>query len=154
MRHLTEQEIQTYLDGVGPENRARVEEHVAACPGCRKALEEYRVLYSGLADDSAFKEPAGLSRKVLAVIEGKRYQSSLPVLQDTLLLVSVVVSATVGLLWLVDLRGLFQSLGGGGSASGPAVAPSVLFAAGAVIVITYLLNGFLLRRLRAAKDQS
>jgi predicted anti-sigma-YlaC factor YlaD len=152
--HLTEHEIQEYLDGAVPDNQARVEEHMATCRGCRMTLDEYRVLYSGLADDSAFKPPAGLSRKVLARIEEKHERRPLPILEDALLLVGVVVSATVGLLWFVDIGSLLQSLSGAGSAAGPLVAPSVLVAAGAVIVITCLLNGFFLRRAPTAKHQS
>ena len=148
MTHLTEREIQEYLDGAAQENRARVEEHVATCRGCHMTVAEYRFLYGGLADDSLFQAPRGLTKRVLARIEEKRDPRPLPIFEDALLLLGVVISAAIGVVWFVDFRPLFQSLCRVREATDLLVAPSVLCAAGAAVVITCLLNGLFLRRPR------
>lgn len=52
MQHLTEDEIQTYLDGCSKEARQPIEAHLAKCPACRMLLNDYKRLYVALADDS------------------------------------------------------------------------------------------------------
>lgn len=56
-QHVCDDEIQGFLDGTVVETEA-IERHLAACPRCRAAVEEYRRLYAGLADAA---EPAPLS---------------------------------------------------------------------------------------------
>ncbi len=53
-RHLTDEQIQTLLDGAAAET-VLLGEHVRACPQCNGRYEEYRRLYSVLAE---MPEPA------------------------------------------------------------------------------------------------
>jgi anti-sigma factor RsiW len=149
---LTESELQEYLDGVAPGERARVEKHLGECRPCRVLVKQYRSLYNTLADGSEFGEPANLAGRVMARIRDKEARvqapspAHAPVLKDALLFAGAAVLAAIGLLVFVDLRPLFDGLSGEHAAGW--FAPSLVWAAGAVIVITSLLNGFLLRRLR------
>lgn len=52
MKHLSDEELQIYLDGGAAAGAARLAEHLRECPACRKACDEYRALYVALADDS------------------------------------------------------------------------------------------------------
>lgn len=51
LRHLTDEEIQDYLDGNVPSGNRYVQEHLRKCERCRKALLEYQSLYLGLKKD-------------------------------------------------------------------------------------------------------
>jgi anti-sigma factor RsiW len=65
--HLSEEEIQAYLDA-GPSSeetqRMCVETHLRDCPSCRRVFEEYRELYAALACESLFSIPAGAKATV------------------------------------------------------------------------------------------
>lgn len=54
MRHLTDEEIQAYIDGEAASRPPQVEAHLAECPVCSGVLREYRRLYSALANDRCF----------------------------------------------------------------------------------------------------
>jgi hypothetical protein len=55
LRHLTEEEIQGYLDNIPNSVNKFVEEHLRSCQLCQKALEGYRRLYAGLKTDKGFE---------------------------------------------------------------------------------------------------
>jgi anti-sigma factor RsiW len=48
--HWTDIEIQEYLEGIPPENAQAKKEHLASCPSCRRQMEQYRVVMSGLVE--------------------------------------------------------------------------------------------------------
>jgi len=53
--HLTEDQIQTYLDNKDRSDRSSIEEHLAICPSCMGVLNEYKQLY-GLLETDPFPE--------------------------------------------------------------------------------------------------
>lgn len=56
-QHLRDEHVQAFLDGTAVDSPA-IEAHLAGCPRCRAAVEEYHRLFTGLA---AASEPAALS---------------------------------------------------------------------------------------------
>lgn len=56
-QHLRDEQVQAFLDGTAVDSPG-IEVHLAGCPRCRAAVEEYRRLYTGL---TAASEPAALS---------------------------------------------------------------------------------------------
>jgi hypothetical protein len=147
--HPNEHEIQEYLDGTAPCGQAGIKKHLEACSRCSALVGQYRTLYRTLADDSGFTAPPALSAKVLARLAARKEQAPVPVFQDVLLFIGAGILAVAGLLLFVDLRPFFGSFGDAHAASMWAT-PSLVCAAGAAIIITSLLNGFLLRRHRRA----
>lgn len=45
LNHLTDRQIQLYLDGVRSDENSRVEEHVQQCEECRDLVQAYRAVY-------------------------------------------------------------------------------------------------------------
>lgn len=156
MKHLTDADIQTYLDGNLGDGVRTVEDHLHTCEMCRGHVEEYRALYAQLADDSALPVYRGLSDAVIvrAIPAGSWKERSGFV--DAILAAGGAVIAVVTFLLLSDLSPLTAGLtdlghgirqllsvgahlATGGSEAG--FRPSVLLAAAAVILIAYFLNG-------------
>jgi hypothetical protein len=49
--HLTEEQIQGYLDKQKSSDTINIEDHLKVCASCQKNLEEYRELYTALNTD-------------------------------------------------------------------------------------------------------
>jgi hypothetical protein len=66
LRHLTEEEIQDYLDNIPGSGNSFVEEHLRSCQLCQKALEGYKRLYAGLKTDKGFELSPDFTEKVFS----------------------------------------------------------------------------------------
>ncbi len=66
LRHLTEEEIQDYLDDIPGSGYRFVEEHLRTCQLCQKALEGYKRLYAGLKTDKGFELCPDFTEKVFS----------------------------------------------------------------------------------------
>ncbi|KPJ59365.1 MAG: hypothetical protein AMJ46_11560 [Latescibacteria bacterium DG_63] len=65
MNHLSDEDIQAYLEGEAVAKKARVENHLRECPACRRVFEEYRNLYDALADEECFAPAMDLAEQTL-----------------------------------------------------------------------------------------
>ncbi len=63
--HLDDQAIQDYLDGACAPD---IEKHLESCEQCRSRIEEYRLVFQGLGDDSEFRFPYNFADKVMAEV--------------------------------------------------------------------------------------
>ena len=66
MRHLSDDEIQTYLDGGARGLAPNLRHHLDTCSRCQEELRAYRAVYTQLADDTMFQAPSTLATAVLA----------------------------------------------------------------------------------------
>jgi hypothetical protein len=111
LEHLTDEEIQDYLDGdLSGDMASLAHEHLEVCPQCREALKQYQSMYVGLEDDTGFELSKGFARTVVrrlpAQAEAKSYSRILNVL---LVVLGVAVSLGVTL-YYIDLRPLGKTL--------------------------------------------
>jgi anti-sigma factor RsiW len=68
--HASADRLQALLDGaLPPRERARVEEHLAACARCSEDLEGWRVLFEDLAALPRLAPPDGFQGRVMASVE-------------------------------------------------------------------------------------
>jgi anti-sigma factor RsiW len=68
--HTSAERLQALLDGALPtRERARVEEHLAACPRCSEELEGWRVLFEDLAALPRLVPAEGFRNRVMASVE-------------------------------------------------------------------------------------
>ena len=63
--HLDDQAIQDYLNGI---STPEIETHLESCEQCRSRVEEYRLVFQGLDDDSEFQLPYNFADKVMAEV--------------------------------------------------------------------------------------
>jgi hypothetical protein len=83
VNHLSDMQIQEYLDGSLEENEtAAVRSHLSNCPLCKKEMAHYKSLYDGLGDETGFQLPphfaslvtAKLKRESLGSVHSKLWQ--------------------------------------------------------------------------------
>ena len=72
MNHLSDEDLQNYLDKDSKLSRAEVERHLKTCDRCRQNYLIYRQLYAGLANETGFMLSANFSESVISRIRKKR----------------------------------------------------------------------------------
>ena len=71
IEHLTDEQIQDYLDGNLSESAAAIDEHIRSCNSCRAELDRYRSLSTALFEDIGFELSPDFASEVVASIEEK-----------------------------------------------------------------------------------
>lgn len=111
MRHLTDAEIQSFLDGETV-NREAIAAHLNNCPECRAELSLYRKLYHQLAADDGFLLSAGFADTVLQKVAAPR-RAAANWLENGII-IFVILAGLGALLYLLNLNaqldGMHQSL--------------------------------------------
>lgn len=65
--HLTDEEIQEYLDGnLSRQKRIFAEAHLKTCELCQVTLKQYQSLYVGLKQDQVFDLPKTFAKSIVA----------------------------------------------------------------------------------------
>lgn len=105
LEHLTDEEIQDYLDGnLSEKITLLVRQHLEECRRCREALKQYQSVYVGLEDEKGFELSKGFARSVINKLpaegEAKSYSNIFYLLLGML---GVAVSVVITLRY-VDLK--------------------------------------------------
>ena len=106
MRHLSDDEIQAHLDGKAQGRAPDLIEHLETCKRCREAVQAYRSLYTGLADDKGFEAPRDLGQRVIAGLNLKPPRRPVALPADILLVAGAMVCLVVVALSFLDLSPL------------------------------------------------
>jgi anti-sigma factor RsiW len=111
LKHLTDDEIQDYLDGNLPEEKTlSIKRHLDSCPACRQALRQYQTLYEDLQEDKGFELSKGFARAVLQQIPTEpEAQSRFSFLNTLLVVLGILIPLGVTLYYL-DLGTLGRTL--------------------------------------------
>lgn len=107
LKHLTDDEIQEYLDGnLSQENALWVKKHLETCPLCQEALQQYQGLYVGLKNDKGFDLSKGFAKSVIKKLPAEgEMESRFNFVNIFLTILGIIISAGVTL-YYVDLRPL------------------------------------------------
>lgn len=95
MKHLSDQDIQKYLDNDPELNRTEIEMHLNQCGSCRRNYQLYQQLYQGLGDETGFMLSADFAESVVSKVR-KRKERAYSFFEGMLLAISGVVA--VGLM--------------------------------------------------------
>jgi hypothetical protein len=111
LKHLTDEEIQSYLDGnLSREIALLTERHLETCPLCREAVKQYQGVYAGLDQDKGFDLSKGFAKSVVKILpEQKEAKPPFDLLNVFLIILGVIVAAGVTVRY-VDLRPLGRAL--------------------------------------------
>ena len=71
LRHLNDDDFQAYLDGRPNCDTDRLERHLLECDTCREELEEYRLVFEALRQDTELSLAPGFPDRVMAAIESE-----------------------------------------------------------------------------------
>ena len=109
--HLTDEEIQEYLDGnLSHQKRIFLEAHLKTCELCQATLKQYQSLYVGLKQDQAFDLPKTFAKSVVAKLPMAEKTKSGFNYSDILLgILATLITAFVSIYYL-DLGSLGKRL--------------------------------------------
>jgi hypothetical protein len=110
IRHLTDDEVQEYLDGNLPQKDGFIQDHLKTCQFCQEAVVEYKSLYLELKDDKGFKLSRNFAQWVISRIPKQPAAKSHFSYVEALLVVLGIVAAGLTSIYLVDLRPLAQRI--------------------------------------------
>ena len=99
-RHLTDQELQDYLDGNLSLEMNFLVQHLKACERCQQQLKQYQWLYVELKKEPDFHIPSRLSHLVIAKIQTKSEKKSRT--KYTLVPIIALLIALGTMLYLLD----------------------------------------------------
>lgn len=108
--HLSDAQLQAYLDDDAALNRKWADAHLRSCRNCRQALSTYRQLYRGLADEGGFMLSANFVANVAARVESQKHsrfeylENGLMVLLGLVALASILVFTDWGSLLMEFIR--------------------------------------------------
>ncbi len=75
MKHLSDEEIQKYLDEDPSLNKTKFEKHLKSCHICQPNVQVYRQLYTGLSDETGFLLSANFSDSVVSQLKQSKEKS-------------------------------------------------------------------------------
>lgn len=108
MNHLTDEDIQKYLDRDSALNKAEVDRHLKDCDHCRQNYLLYKKIYAGLADETGFLLSADFSESVVSRIRKKR-EKTYSFFEGILLTIAGLFSVGL-LLYFTNLRHVLMSI--------------------------------------------
>ena len=67
--HLTDAEIQDYVDGLPTLERRRIDMHLESCQRCEEQVEQYKTLFEALSEDVKLTLSANFSQSIIHEIK-------------------------------------------------------------------------------------
>jgi anti-sigma factor RsiW len=121
-RHLTDDELQSYLDGHPLSDREWVEKHLRVCDRCREELARYEQLYMELAEDKGHELSPDFADSVISRLPERpaprpRWQPA-----HILALILGAIAGLSALAYFVGLKATGKSIVGIGARFGEAAA--------------------------------
>lgn len=113
--HLTDDQLQAYLDGTLAETDA-VEVHFASCPHCRQALEVYRQLYAAIEEEAAPELSPDFVDRVMTRLPESEFTADAEVfaggfrLRDSLAFIVAIMAAIAAAVYFLNPVTLFRSV--------------------------------------------
>jgi hypothetical protein len=112
IKHISDEDIQSYMDGIDMENRAFIEEHLNSCTLCHNTLKAYQEVYQGISNAEIKELSPEFSDRIMADLERKMENKSQ--LKETLSLIGLfLVGSTVSFYFVnpfSSLPNLFKAL--------------------------------------------
>jgi hypothetical protein len=112
IKHISDRDIQTYLDGIEMENRALIKEHLDSCSPCHNTFKAYQEVYLGISSAEVSELSPGFSDRVMEDLKKKLENKSQ--LRETLSLIALFLVGSVVSFYFVNpfasLLNLFKGL--------------------------------------------
>ena len=109
--HLTDDQIQDYLEGNPSSNQAEILAHLVTCRQCRMAVADSQAIFDGLRNEAGFELSPGFAASVTRQVAPATKASS-PV-PEYLLIGGAIAAVACALYFLVDLTPLMELIKSG-----------------------------------------
>ncbi len=110
MKHLTDSQIQDYLDGnLTAEQEKQLQHHAGRCIYCRRELETYKELYLELRRQPAFSISPSLADHIIEKIQSPEKPTSSRGFWDFFILVMGILSSLGVLFYFISFDAFLKS---------------------------------------------
>lgn len=109
-KHLTDDEIQNFLDGNLSEAQTDVVDHLQTCEFCQKQLRHYQQVYVELAHDKGFNLSADFSATVISRLQDEASRSLRQRLWDISIWIVGILIGVVISIYFIDLKSLSKDM--------------------------------------------
>ena len=104
VKHLSEKEIQNYLDGnLSPKEKTDFQNHLASCTRCHEMVDAYKEMYAGLKQEPDFHLSPRFTQLVMNRIEAQGSSFFAVRLKDILLSILGLIVGLGTTLYFIDL---------------------------------------------------
>jgi hypothetical protein len=114
MKHLTDKQIQDYLDGNPLEDMEAVESHLQSCETCRTELAQYRSISTALSEDVGFELAPNFAADVVASFEEEGAERFFYKVAQFILWATGFFAAIAVLIRFTDIEKAFSGFGEAG----------------------------------------
>ncbi len=108
--HVTEDEIQAFLDGTSPERAEQIRRHIAGCPVCRAQEAAYKSLYRDLAVAPELDLPANFASRIADAASVKNASALFSPVLDIVIIAAAVISTFLAIIFFVDIKALTDTM--------------------------------------------
>jgi hypothetical protein len=106
MNHLTDEQIQEFLDNKIGQKTNNVVEHLETCAHCKKQVEAYKQVFSTLDVEPDFSLPVNFVDKVVSTVEtseDKKYKK-----WESVLLIFSIIQGIGLAIYFLDIKKIFS----------------------------------------------
>jgi len=108
-KHLTDDEIQGFLDKRSIDSSDVIANHLNTCPECRTRAEQYSRLNVGLSDESGFELPVDFTSTIINAIVAERKTPFWQRHFESLVAASGLLMTLAAVAYFVDLTAVAKS---------------------------------------------
>jgi len=108
MRHLSDDEIQDYLDGNLAENDAEIKEYLQKSEKSRTELARYKTLYNKLAEETDFELSPNFASNVVALTEEQSAEKFFHRISQIVLWAVGIVIGIAAVIRFTDIENYFK----------------------------------------------
>ncbi|OGC79676.1 MAG: hypothetical protein A2145_04490 [candidate division Zixibacteria bacterium RBG_16_40_9] len=109
VKHLSEDQIQDFLDGNSPTSKNLVERHIRACPACKKIYGHYQNLFVGLKQDPGFQLSPDFASSVISRLPQAAQAKVRFQLSDIFIGITGIAALIGALIYFIDIN-IFSDL--------------------------------------------
>ncbi len=104
VKHLSEEQIQDFLDGNRSASEKGLKKHLESCAVCKKTLAQYQNLYLGLKQEPEFQLPSNFAHTVISRLP--QMEKALARFQVSDIFIGITgVAALIGaLIYFIDIK--------------------------------------------------
>lgn len=110
-QHLTDEEIQVFLDSKRSDQEMERNQHLKNCEICQRNLKIYQNLYVGLEKDPGFKLPRNFAKSVVSKLTEKQSAPFLSPSVEITLIITGILLALGTTFYFVDVKSLTGLIG-------------------------------------------
>lgn len=104
VKHLSDEQIQDFLDGNLQASEKSLKKHLQSCSVCRKTWSYYQNLYSGLKKEPEFKLPSNFAHTVISRLPQMEKAQARFQFSDIFISITGIAALLGALIYFIDIK--------------------------------------------------